>query len=264
MHKITNLKYLGIIILSLLLLFAFITPLISNIDPNEQDLMNSLVGISSQYFFGTDQFGRDMFIRLAYATQLSVSLAFFITLSSIIPGILLGVLAAYKGGIIEKSLTLFSDMILALPGLLLILLVISFSPGNTILLHLALSLTLWVEFYKVSRAKTKTILIQPYIEATKLLGFSSFYILRKEIIPGLYGIMITLSTFTMSTAIISLSTLSALGVGVQPPTSELGNMIVDFLPYFDDRPLLIALPTIIIFLLVLSLQLIINKGNKNV
>jgi len=264
MYKFTNLKWLGVLLLSLLLIFAFITPLLLNIDPNEQDLMNSLMGMSSQYFFGTDQFGRDMFIRLAYATQLSLTLAFFITLSSAIPGILLGVLATYKGGFVEKFLNLFSDMILALPGLLLILLVISFSPGNTILLHIALSMTLWVEFYKVSRAKTKTILIQPYIESTKLLGFSSFYILRKEIIPGLYGMMITLTTFTMCTAIVSISTLSALGVGVQPPTSELGNMIVDFLPYFDDRPLLIFLPTLIIFLLVLSLQLITNKGSKDV
>lgn len=264
MYKFTKLKLFGVLILSILLLFAILTPLLWGIDPNEQDLMNSLAGISPQFLFGTDQFGRDMFIRLAHATQLSLSLAFFITLSSAIPGILLGVLAAYKGGLVDKSLTLFSDMILALPGLLLILLVISFSPGNTILLHLALSITLWVEFYKVSRAKTKTILIQPYIQSTKLLGFSSFYILRKEIIPELYGIMITLCTFTMSTAIISISTLSALGVGVQPPTAELGNMIVDFLPYFDDRPLLIVLPTIIIFLLVLSLQLITNKGNKDV
>lgn len=263
MYKNLNSKTFGILILLFLLLFAFITPFLTGYQAHSQDLMNSLSGFTSSNLLGTDHYGRDMLTRLAYAVQLSFILSFVTMISSAIPGILLGILAAYKGGITEKALLVFSDIILALPGLLLVLLFIAFSPGNFLFLYLGLSLSLWVEFFRVSRAKTKSILVEPYIESTKLLGFSSFYILKKQILPSLYPSILTLSTFAMSTAIIAISTLSALNVGIQPPTAELGSMIVELMPYFEEEPFLIFLPSFFIFLLVLSLQLI-SKRISNV
>jgi len=263
MFKFFNSKSIGISLFLLLFLFAILTPFITNFQPDDQDLMNTLSGFTSLHLLGTDHYGRDMLTRLAYAVQLSFFLSFITMLTSAIPGVLLGVLAAYKGGIIEKILLIFSDIILALPGLLLVLLFIAFSPGNFLFLYLGLSLSLWVEFFRVSRAKTKSILVEPYIESTKLLGFSSFYILKKQILPSLYPSILTLCTFTMSTAIIAISTLSALNVGIQPPTAELGSMIVELMPYFEEEPFLIFLPSFFIFLLVLSLQLL-SKRISNV
>ena len=263
MFRFFNSKSIGISLFLLLFLFAILTPFITNFQPDDQDLMNTLSGFTSLHLLGTDHYGRDMLTRLAYAVQLSFFLSFITMLTSAIPGVLLGVLAAYKGGIIEKILLIFSDIILALPGLLLVLLFIAFSPGNFLFLYLGLSLSLWVEFFRVSRAKTKSILVEPYIESTKLLGFSSFYILKKQILPSLYPSILTLCTFTMSTAIIAISTLSALNVGIQPPTAELGSMIVELMPYFEEEPFLIFLPSIFIFLLVLSLQLL-SKRISNV
>ncbi len=253
-------KFIGIILLVILCLFAILAPLFTSYDPHEQDLMKSFSGITNENLFGTDHYGRDMLTRLAYATQLSCLLAFVTMLTSAIPGVLLGILAAYKGGAVEKALVLLSDIILALPGLLLVLLFIAFAPGNFLYLYLGLSLSLWVEFFRVSRARTKSILIEPYIESTRLLGFSSFYILKKQILPTLYPIILTLCAFAMSTAIIAISTLSAIGVGLQPPTAELGSMIVELMPYFEEEPLLIILPSVFIFLLVLSLQLIAKRS----
>jgi len=259
MNKSLNSKYIGYILLGFLFLFAILVPFLTGIDPHEQDLMKSFAKISSSNLLGSDHYGRDMLTRLAYAVQLSFFLSFITMLTSAIPGVLLGILAAYKGGIIEKILVVISDIILALPGLLLVLVFIAFSPGNFLFLYLGLSLSLWVEFFRVSRAKTKSILVEPYIESTKLLGFSSFYILKKQILPSLYPSILTLSTFAMSTAIVAISTLSALNVGIRPPTAELGSMIVELMPYFDEEPFLIFLPSFFIFLLVLSLQLISKK-----
>ncbi len=259
MNKSINSKYIGYTLLSFLFLFAILVPFLTGVDPHEQDLMKSFAQISSSNLLGADHYGRDMLTRLAYAVQLSFFLSFITMLTSAIPGVLLGILAAYKGGIIEKILVVISDIILALPGLLLVLVFIAFSPGNFLFLYLGLSLSLWVEFFRVSRAKTKSILVEPYVESTRLLGFSSFYILKKQILPSLYPSILTLSTFAMSTAIVAISTLSALNVGIRPPTAELGSMIVELMPYFDEEPFLIFLPSFFIFLLVLSLQLISRK-----
>ncbi len=260
MLKKCDSKFMGIILLVFLCLFAIFAPLFTGYDPHEQDLMKSFSGITYENLFGTDHYGRDMLTRLAYATKLSCFLAFVTMLTSAIPGVLLGVLAAYKGGAVEKVFVLLSDIILALPGLLLVLLFVAFAPGNFLYLYLGLSLSLWVEFFRVSRARTKSILVEPYVESTRLLGFSSFYILKKQILPTLYPTILMLCAFTMSTAIIAISTLSAIGVGLQPPTAELGSMIVELMPYFEEEPLLIVLPSVFIFLLVLSLQLIAKRS----
>ncbi|RXJ81020.1 ABC transporter permease [Arcobacter sp. F2176] len=254
-----NSSLIGYSILIVLFLFIIFIPLLTDIDPNKQNLMNALADFNSSNLLGTDQYGRDMLTRLAYATRLSFILAFITMLTAAIPGILLGIFAAYKEGIIEKILILISDIILSLPGLLLVLLLVAFDPGNLLLLYLGLSLSLWVEFFRVTRVKTKTILVQPYIESTKLLGFSTFYILKKQILPQLFPILFTLATFAMSTAIIAISTLSAMGIGLHPPRAELGGMIVEFMPYFDEKVTLILLPSFFIFLLILSLQLISKR-----
>jgi peptide/nickel transport system permease protein len=117
-------------------------------------------------------------------------------------------------------------------------------------------LTLWVEFYRVTMATTKTVLAQPHVEAARMLGFASRYILTHFVMPVIAPMIATLAAFAMATAIIAVSTLSAISVGLQPPTPELGSMIVELLPYFAEAPTHVLLPAALIFLLVLGLQLL--------
>ncbi|PLY08051.1 MAG: ABC transporter permease [Arcobacter sp.] len=250
----------GWTVLITLISISLFIPVLTNYDPDKQNLMLSLAPMSWEHLLGTDQYGRDILTRIAYATQLSFLLALFTTISALIPGVFLGILSAYKGGIIDKFFVLLGDMILALPGLLLVLLFISIAPGDFLFLYLGLSLSLWIEFFRVSRTKTKSILVEPYIEASKSLGFGFLYILKKLILPKLMPMILTISTFAMSTAIIAISTLSAIGVGLKPPTSELGSMIVELMPYYDEVPMLVILPSFVIFLFVLALQLISKRS----
>lgn len=176
-------------------------------------------------------------------------------LSAAVPGVLLGVIAAWRGGLMDRALVALSDIVLALPGLLLVLLLLAFAPGHFIPLYLGLSLSLWVEFFRVSRATTAQVLAEPHIEAARLLGFGSGYALRRFIAPAIAPLLLTLAAFAMGTAIIAISTLSAISVGLQPPTPELGSMVVELLPYYAEAPLHVLLPSILIFLLVLGLHL---------
>lgn len=246
----------GAALLVLLGGFAIIGPLVIAADPAEQDFGASLAAIGGDYLLGADHYGRSLLARLAHGARLSFGMAFLTMLAAAIPGVLLGLLAAWKGGWMERALEFAATVVLALPGLMLVLLFLAFSPGNYGPLFLGLSLTLWVEFYRVTKATTKTVLTQPHIEAAQMLGFGSRYILLHYVLPVIGPMIATLAAFAMATAIIAVSTLSAISVGLQPPTPELGSMIVELMPYYTEAPLHVLLPAGLIFLLILALQLI--------
>lgn len=245
----------GGVLLALLACFAIIGPIVIPADPAAQDFGASLAPIGSEYLLGSDHYGRSLLARLAHGARLSFGMAFLTMLAAAIPGVLLGLLAAWRGGWAERALESVATVVLALPGLMLVLLLLAFSPGNYGPLFLGLSLTLWVEFYRVTKAATRTVLTQPHIEAARMLGFSSRYILVHYVLPVIGPMIATLSAFAMATAIIAVSTLSAISVGLQPPTPELGSMIVELLPYYAEAPMHVLLPAVLIFLLVLGLQL---------
>ena len=236
--------------------FAIVGPLVIPVDPSAQDFAASLAPIGGDYLLGADHYGRSLLARLAHGARLSFGMAFLTMLAAAIPGVLLGLLAAWKGSWTEKGLELVATVVLALPGLMLVLLLLAFSPGNYGPLFLGLALTLWVEFYRVTKTTTKTVLAQPHIEAARMLGFGSGYIITRYVLPVIAPMIATLSAFAMATAIIAVSTLSAISVGLQPPAPELGSMIVELLPYYTEAPVHVLLPAALIFLLVLGLQLL--------
>lgn len=254
-------RMIGAALLLALAAFAVLGPFLVQADPAKQDFTASLAPIGGEYLLGADHYGRSLLAQLAHGARLSFGMAFLTMLTAAIPGVLLGLAAAWHGGWLERMLELLANIVLALPGLMLVLLLLAFAPGNFGPLYFGLALTLWVEFYRITRATTATILKQPHIEAAKLLGFGSGYILRSYVLPGITPLFATLAAFAMATAIIAISTLSAISVGLQPPTPELGSMIVELLPYYAEAPVHVLLPAVLIFLLVLGLQLVARKDN---
>jgi peptide/nickel transport system permease protein len=249
----------GAVLLVLLLAFAFVGPMVIATDPAQQDLGASLAPVGGTYLLGTDHYGRSLLARLAHGARLSFGMAFLAMITAAVPGILLGLLAAWQGGWTDRLLEGAANVVLSLPGLMLVLLLLAFSPGNFVPLYLGLSLTLWVEFYRMTRASASVILRHPHVEAARMLGFSPAYILSRYVVPSIAPNALTLAAFAVASAIIAVSTLSAISVGLQPPTPELGSMIIELLPYFGEAPLHVLLPAILIFLLVLSLQLLANR-----
>lgn len=246
----------GAVILIALAVFAFLGPVWVEADPLAQDYDAVLVPPGdAQHWLGTDQFGRSMLARLTHGARLSFVMALLTAASAAIPGIALGIVAAWRGGWVERLLVALSDVVLALPGLLLVLLLLAFAPGQFGPLYLGLALYLWVEFFRVARIEAARVFALPVIEATLRLGFGWRYLMRRLLLPALAAPMLTLFAFAMGSAVVAVSTLSAIHVGLRPPTPELGAIIVELMPYYREAPWQVLMPALAIFLLVLSLQL---------
>lgn len=249
-------RLIGVAILGLLVVFAVSVPLVWGLDIAKQDYSAILSGPDNAHPLGTDHLGRDMLARLAAAVRLSLGLASVSVITAAVPGVLLGILAAWKGGITDKGLSLFTELFMALPGLLLVLLIVAIFPGSFVALYGAVALVLWIEYFRMTRALSRTVLASPAVAASRLLGFGPLYIIRRHLWPELASVLMTIAAFGAASAIMAIAALGFVSVGVRPPTAELGLMITELLPYFAEAPFIIALPILVIFLIVLSLMLI--------
>ncbi len=260
-RRAVSTRIAGAAILLALVAFAAFGPLLA-IDPARQDLRNMLAPMGGEYLLGTDHLGRSILARLAHAARLSLGFATLALLAAAIPGTLLGVIAAWSGGWIDRALSILADMILALPGLLLVLVLAAFAPGDIRVLFMGVSVALWVEFFRVARASAAGVLASPEVEAARLLGFGPAHIVRRHVAPRIVPVLATLAAFGVGGAVVTISTLSFIHVGVRPPTPEWGNMIVELLPYFEEAPAHALAPAGCIFLLLIALNLLAGQDPR--
>lgn len=246
----------GALMLVLIAAFALLGPWLIGIDPARQTLSRFLEAPSLAHPLGLDHLGRSMLARLADAARLSLSMAALSVLSAALPGTLLGLLAAWHGGWLERVLTALADAVLALPGLLLVLLLAAFAPGQFWPLYVGISLALWVEYFRVVRAAAAILLASPQVEASRLLGFGKLYVVRRHLMPELLPRIVTLMRFGYAGAVLAMAALGFIGVGLQPPTPELGVMMIELLPYYSEAPWLIAAPILILFFTLLGMLLL--------
>ncbi len=247
-------RRLGLGLLLLIGLFGLLGPLLIGIDPARQDLSASLLAPGATHWLGTDLLGRSVLSRLAEATRLSVGLALLSALSAALPGVLLGLVAAWRGGWVEQGLVMLSDAVMSVPGLLLVLLFATLAPGQHWALYVGLALYLWVEYFRVTRATVRPLLASDAIQASRLLGFGSGYILHRHLLPALAPVLGTLLPFSTAQAVLALAALGFINIGLQPPTPELGLMMTEFLPHYQEAPWLIAAPVSVLMLLVLAMM----------
>ena len=246
---------LGGAMLAMLALFALLGPWLAG-SPVEQDLRNTLAAPGAQHWLGTDVLGRSALARLAHAARLSLGLALLAALSAAVPGTLLGIAAAWRGGRTERALLMLADSVLAIPGLLLVLLFAALAPGALWAVYAGLSAALWVEYFRVSRAVARPVLAGDAVQASRLLGFGRGYVLRRHLLPALAPTLGTLLAFTTSQAVLALAALGFVGVGMQPPTPELGLMMTEAMPFYEEAPWLIAAPTALLVWLVAAMMLL--------
>ncbi|MFN3984561.1 MAG: ABC transporter permease [Rhodocyclaceae bacterium] len=252
----SRLRLTGALLLGAVVLFALLGPWLVAYDPAAQDLDRFLEPPGAIHLLGADHLGRSMLARLAHAAQLSLALAVLSVLSAALPGVALGMLAAWRGGWTERLCGVLTDSVLALPGLLLVLLLAAFAPGAFWPLYVGLSLTFWVEYFRVVRASTRSLLASPQVEASRLLGFGPLYIVRRHLWPEIAPLVATLMSFGAASAVLAMAALGFVGVGIRPPTPELGVMMTELLPYYQEAPWLIASPVVLLAVTVLGLALV--------
>jgi len=255
-------KVIGFSLLMLLLLLALGEPVLLGTNGNQQNLKQVLEAPSAQHWLGTDQFGRDMLARISEGLRISLYLAALCVLSSSIIGVLTGVIAAWCRGWVDTTLNFIANTILALPGLVLILLFAALVPGSFIMLYLAISLVLAVEYFRLVRAITLPVVTGPALENSALMGFPKRYLFSKHIWPAIRQDVLSLAAFGASSSIIAMASVGFVYVGLKPPSPELGLMIVELFPYYHEAPWLLAQPISTLFVLVLGFHLLSAKSDK--
>jgi peptide/nickel transport system permease protein len=226
---------IGVVLLVLVAVFA---PWLAPHPPTRTDLMNTLSPPSATYWLGTDAFGRCVLSRLIWGTRISLQVGLYVVLISLTAGTLLGAVAGYVGGWLERVLVAVIDILLAFPSFLLALALVA-ARGNTLdSIVLAVAIAYTPRIAAVMRSVVLTIRPRPFIEASRAIGLSSWTILVRHVIPNALPPVIVVATVSAATAILAEAGLSFLGLGVQPPTPTWGNVISEGQTAITTRPLI--------------------------
>jgi peptide/nickel transport system permease protein len=229
---------IGAIGIALLVLVAVLAPWIAPHSPTQTNLMNTLAHPSATYWLGTDQFGRCVLSRLIHGAQVSLQVGFFVVLISLSVGTILGAVAGYAGGWVERALVAVIDILLAFPSFLLALALVA-ARGNTLdSIIVAVAIAYTPRVAAVMRSVVLTIRPRPFIEASRAIGLSPWTIVTRHVIPNALPPVIVVATVSAATAILAEAGLSFLGLGVQPPTPTWGNVIAEGQTAITTNPLI--------------------------
>ncbi|MFM7345491.1 MAG: ABC transporter permease [Tagaea sp.] len=245
----------GLILLAAMTAFAIAGPVLIEADPLRQNLRAALQPPSAVWPLGTDHLGRDVLARLAHAARASMALgAGTVALAAAI-GVGLGLMAAWRGGVVERLAEASCAIAMALPGLLVVVLIAAVAPGQFWPLYLGLVFASWVEFYRPVRALAKSRLAAPDVQAARLFGFGVWHVARRHVLPELLAPVATIAAFAFAGAVLAVASLGFVGIGLRPPVPEWGNMMVELLPHYADAPVQLLAPAAAVFLAVLGLHL---------
>jgi peptide/nickel transport system permease protein len=253
---------LGGILLGLVLVGAVFAPWLSPHDPYAQDVTQRLIPPfwhakgGWEHVLGTDKLGRDYLSRLLFGARVSLSIGVVAALMAGLIGTTMGVLAGYFGGRVDAVVSYIITTRLAMPVVLVALATASLVGGSLQVVIILLGLLLWDRFAIVTRSATQQLRDAEFIAAAKALGASTPYILWRELLPNLTGPLTVVATLEMAHAILLESTLSFLGLGVQPPTPSWGLMVAEGKAYMFFQPWVILVPGVVLALLVLAINLV--------
>jgi peptide/nickel transport system permease protein len=211
------------------------------------------------FYLGTDKYGRDLLSRLMAGAMISLAVGSIAVIISLLVGLTLGLLAGYYRGRVDQLIMWFTNVIWAVPTLILVM-AITFAFGTGFWkVFLAVGLTMWVEVARIARGQVLSIREKEYIEAARALGFSEMRIIFKHVLPNILSPIIVISAANFASAILIEAGLSFLGLGAQIPTPSWGNMIREHYAYITtDMAYLALVPGIMIMILVLAFMMVGN------
>ena len=253
--KKNKVAMVSVVLLAILIIAVLLAPL-SPYDPYKLDASQKLQGISSSHWFGTDEYGRDYFTRTLYGGRVSLLVGFMSMIMTVVIGTSLGVFSGYVGGKVDMFLMSFTDIFLALPSMLLMVILNTFLKPGLPTLIVVLSLFSWASVARITRAETMSLKERDFVVATQNLGASNFRVIIKHIIPNILGPVIVAASLSVANAILMESSLSFLGLGVQIPRASWGSMLQAAQAHILDKPILAIYPGLLILLTVLSFNIL--------
>lgn len=237
------------------IIVAIFAPLIAPYDPLEMNLLNKLQPPSLENWMGTDDKGRDVLSRLIYGSQLSLTVGVVSVAIGAFVGIILGLVSGYYGKMVDTVIMRFIDVLLAFPGILLALAIISALGPDLINVMIAVGVFSIPTFARIVRGSTLSTKKMEYVDAIRALGATDFKIMFVHILPNIMSPIIVQGTLRLATAILTAAGLSFLGMGAQPPSPEWGAMLSSGRNFLWNAPHLATFPGLAIAIIVMGLNM---------
>ncbi len=256
--KKNKLAMIGLILFAVMLCLAITAPLYIDYEADviTQTISERYQGPSVEHIFGTDQFGRDIFSRVFWGARISMFVGVVVVVISLIIGAVLGALAGFFGGPIDNIIMRFMDILLAIPGTMLAITIVAALGGGIQNLLLALSIEQIPKMTRIVRSSVLTLKTQDYIEAARAYGTTNARIIFRYILPNAIGPILVQASLTVARTIISVASMSFIGLGINPPEPEWGAMLSEAKSQLMNYPYLVMAPGIAIVLTVTSLTLV--------
>jgi peptide/nickel transport system permease protein len=246
----------GILVLIMVVISLLSALGITPHDPLIQDPINALQGPSSQYWFGTDQFGRDILSRCMDGMRRSMTVSITAVSIATLVGVFLGVVGGYFGKVLDGFVVRFSDVIFAFPAILLALAIVNSLGNSWIDTSLAIAVVYTPIFIRVARGPVLSVKEMDYVKAVRILGFSTPKVIFSHILPNVLPTIVIQIALSMSWAILTESGLSFLGLGTQPPDASLGLMVSEAQALAAFAWWTLAFPSLFITIAVVGLNLV--------
>jgi len=247
----------GVGLIVLITLFCFVGPLLYKTNQVTVRLNINNLPPSGRYPLGTDGSGYNELGRLMVGGQSSLELGFAVSIATTVIGTLYGAIAGLAGGLVDAIMMRIVDTFLAIPGLVLLLILVNIFTPNLAMIILLLSLLSWLGIARLVRGEVLTLRTREYVQAVRVMGGSRWRIINRHLVPNAIGVIIVNATFTIADAILTMSALSFLGLGLPPPAADWGGMLSDGLSYlFDGYWWLVYPPAIILIMTVVAFNLI--------
>jgi len=246
------LAIIGSVIVVLLVLTAIVAPLVAPYDPVKLSLTQRLRPPSTQYFFGTDEFGRDIFSRVLFGAQISLQVAGTVILLAAGVGVTLGAIGAYRGGRWDETVMRVSDIFMAFPDLVLAMALSAALGANLTSAIIAVSIVWWPTYARLVRGQILSLKQHAFVEAARGLGASEARIIARHLLPNTLSPLLVRISTDVGYAILYTASLGFIGLGAQEPTPEWGRMVATGRTYLLDQWWYPTLPGLAIFLAVLG------------
>src|SRR5699024_7650144 len=267
--KKDKVAFISLIIISLLIIASILIQFYPK-DPNAIDISNGLVRPSKENFFGTDDLGRDYFTRVFYGGRASLAVGFLAMIISTVIGTIVGVISGYYGGIVDDIIMRIIDIIMSIPSFCLILILNSYLKPGIKNIIIRIGLFGWMGIARIVRAETLSLKEREYVLYAKMIGIKDRLIMIRHIIKNIFSTVVVTSTINIASAILTESSLSFLGLGVQQPNSSWGSMLRDAQKYLGEYSYLALFPGLLILITVLcfnvlgdSLRYVVEAKSEN-
>ncbi len=246
----------GLVLTTLILLVALFAPWLVPFDPIHQDLMQGDLPPGPVHVLGTDSYGRDVLSRIIMGGRVSLGIALSAVGIALVFGSTLGVVAGYKGGVIDAVTVRFTDLLMTFPTTILGLMVLAVLGSGMVNLSIAIAIAITPRFARIARGSAISLRERDFIQGARALGMSDMRIICKHVLPNISNEVLVVASLWTATAILQEANLSFIGLGVKPPTPSWGGMIRDGVNQLLSQPWLSIAPGVAIFAVVLAFNMI--------